>query len=41
MRKEKKQYAEEKKWVFDLKEESEDKCLTERGNDFQIRGPMY
>ena len=31
------QYAEEKRWVFsfDLKEESEDVCLTERGREFQ------
>ena len=37
------QYAEEKRWVFssDLKEESEDKCITERGREFQITGPMY
>ena len=36
------QYAEEKRWVFsfDLKEEREEKCLTERGRDFQITGPM-
>ena len=29
------QYAEEKRWVFsfDLKEESEDECLTERGRE--------
>ena len=37
------QYAEEKRWVFsfDLKEESEDECLTERSREFQITGPMY
>ena len=37
------QYAEEKRWVFgfDLKEESEDECLTERGRKFQSTGPMY
>ena len=37
------QYAEKKRWVFsfDLKEESEDECLTERGREFQITGPMY
>ena len=38
------QYAEERKrWVFnfDLKEESEDECLTERGKEFQITGPIY
>ena len=31
------QYAEEKRWAlsFDLKEESEDECLTERGREFQ------
>ena len=30
------QSAEEKRWVFsfDLKEESEDECLTERGREF-------
>ena len=26
---------------FDLKEESEDECLTERGREFQITFPMY
>ena len=26
---------------FDLKEENEDKCLTERGSEFQSTGPMY
>ena len=32
------QYTEEKRWVFafDLEEESEDECLTERGREFQI-----
>ena len=37
------QYAEEKRWVFRIavKEESEDKCLTERGREFQITDPMY
>ena len=39
------QYAEENRWVFsfDLKDvtESEDECLTERGREFQITGPMY
>ena len=37
------QYAEEKRWVFsfDLKEEIEDECLTERGREFQITRPMY
>ena len=37
------QHAEEKRWVFsfDLKEESEDKCLTEKGREFQSTGPMY
>ena len=36
-------YAEEKRWLFsfDLKEESEDECLTERGSEFQSTGPMY
>ena len=36
-------YAEKKRWVFsfDLKEESEDECLTERGREFQITGPVY
>ena len=35
------QYAEEKRWVFrfDLKEEIEDECLTERGREFQIKSP--
>ena len=30
-------------WLFsfDLKEESEDECLTERGREFQILGPLY
>ena len=37
------QYAEEKRlaFSFDLKEESEDERLTERGREFQITGPMY
>ena len=37
------QYTEEKRCVFsfDLKEESKDKCLTERGREFQTTGPMY
>ena len=37
------QYAEEQRWVFssDLKEESEDESLTERGREFQITDPMY
>ena len=37
------QHADEKRWGFgfDLKEESEDECLTERGREFQITGPMY
>ena len=37
------QHAEKKRWVlsFDLKEESEDECLTQRGTEFQITGPMY
>jgi len=36
-------HAVEKRSVFsfDLKEESEDKCLTERGREFQVTGPMY
>ena len=35
--------AEEERWVFsfDSKEESEDKCLTERGRGFQVTGLMY
>ena len=35
--------SEGKRWVFsfDLKEESEDECQTERGREFQITGPMY
>ena len=42
-KKTKDQYAEEKRWVFsfDLKEESEDDCLTERRREFQNTGPMY
>ena len=41
-KKENDQYAEGKRWVFsfDLREESEDECLTERGREFQITGPM-
>ena len=37
------QYAEEMRCVFsfDLKEESEDECLTERGRVFRSTGPMY
>ena len=37
------QYSEERRWGFssDLKEESEDKCLTERGREFQVTGPMH
>ena len=37
------QNAEEKRWVFsfDLKEESEEGCLTEKGRKFQMTGPMY
>ena len=37
------QHAEEKRWdySFDLKEESEEECLTETGREFQITGPMY
>ena len=37
------QSAEDKRWVFsfDLKEESEDECLTERAREFKITGPMY
>ena len=37
------QYDKEKRWVFsfDLKEESEDECLTEREREFQSTGPMY
>ena len=27
--------------IFDLKEESEEECLTERGREFQITGLMY
>ena len=26
---------------FDLKEESEDECLTKRGREFRSTGPMY
>ena len=41
-KKTKDQYAEEKRWDFnfDLKEESEDECLTERGREYQTAGPM-
>ena len=37
------QYAEKKRCIFRLavKEESEDKCPTERGREFQITGPVY
>ena len=28
-------------FCFDLKEESEDECLPERGREFHITGPMY
>ena len=37
------QWAEEKRWVFlfDLKEESDVACLTEKGREFQMTGPMY
>ena len=37
------QYAEEKRcfFSFDLKEESEEECLTEIGGEFQIMGLMY
>ena len=30
-------------WVFsfDLKEESEEECMTERGREFQMTGPVY
>ena len=38
------QYAEEKRLMgfqFDLKEETEDECLTERGSEFQNTGPIY
>jgi len=37
------QYAEEKRWdfSFNLKEESDNECLTERGREFQIAGPIY
>jgi len=33
----------QKRWVFNFdfrKEDSEDECLTERGREFQITGPM-
>ena len=35
-------YAEEERWVFslDLKQQSEDERLTERGGEFQITDPM-
>ena len=34
------QYAEDKRWALssDLKEKSEDECLTEKGSTFQIAG---
>ena len=37
------QYAEEKTHVFsfELKEESEDECLTERGCEIQSTGPVH
>ena len=37
------QHADEKRWGFgfDLKEESEDECLTQTGREFQITRPMY
>ena len=35
------QYAERWVFSFDLKDEREEKCLTERGREFQITGPMY
>ena len=37
------QYAEEKRWVFsfDLKEESDMACLTEKEREFQMTGPIY
>ena len=36
------QYAEEKWWVlsFDLKDESENECPTEREREFHMTGPM-
>ena len=39
----KNRYAEGKRWVFssDVKEDSEKECLTERGREFQITGPMF
>ena len=42
-KKTKDQHAEEKRWVFslDLKEKSEDECLTERGRESQITSLMY
>ena len=41
--KERNQNAEEKRWVFsfDLKEESDVACLTEKEREFQLTGPMY
>ena len=40
---ERNQKAEEKRQVFstDLKEETEEECLTERRRGFQMTGPMY
>ncbi|WP_419652715.1 hypothetical protein, partial [Thiolapillus sp.] len=37
------QSAEEKRWVFifDLKEESDVACLTEKEREFQMTGPIY
>ena len=37
------QKAEEKRWVFsfNLKDESDEAYLTEKGREFQITGPMY
>ena len=37
------QYAEEKRWFFssEIKEESEEECLTEIGGEFQFMGLMY
>ena len=37
------QYAKEKMWVFtfDLKEESEEACMTERGVEFQMTELVY
>ena len=37
------QYAEEKRWVFrfNLKEENDVACLTEKEREFQMTGPIY